>query len=171
MPAFQLSARFRRRARTAALTVALAAIAGGCGDDPIGNAGSLPGTYKLTSVDGRSLPLFVDCGDEGDPASCAASQPDWERLDEATIVLTGSESAGDALISLVYTDRFSGGAPEQSPPITVTGTYEAAGELVTFQSATFGSGLTLTHTGNQLRATLNLDGDEDPDEIVFRKQQ
>ena len=174
MPVPDLPTALRRRAATttAALSMALAAAAaGGCGDDPIGNAGSLPGTYKLTSVDGQPVPLFVDCGDEGDPATCAASQPDWERLDEATIVLTGNESGGNATISFIYTDRFAGGAPQQSPPITVSGTYAAAGEMVTFQSSTFGSGLTMTHTGNQLRATLNLDGDEDADDIVFRRQK
>ena len=156
------SARLARLATAALLLVATAA----CGDDDGSPGGSLPGRYNLTKVDQATPPLFTDCGDV-EPANCTASQPDWERLDGATIELSGNGTSGSFTLTLTYTDRVSGGTPQQAP-FPLSGTYSVSGNNVTFSTA-FGA-IAASHVGDELRITLDLDADFDDAQVVFKKQ-
>lgn len=154
-----------RLARLATAVLLLAATAA-CGDDKNGPDGSLAGRYNLTKVDNATPPLFTSCGDV-DPANCTASQPDWERLDGATIELSGNGTNGSFVLTLTYTDRVSGGTPQQAP-FPIAGNYTTSGNNVTF-STSLGS-LAATHVGDELRLVLDLDADFDDDQIIFKKQ-
>lgn len=154
-----------RVARLATAALVLAATAA-CGDDKNGPDGSLAGRYNLIRVDDQSPPLFTDCGSV-DPANCTASQPDWERLDGATIELSGNGTSGAFTLTLTYTDRFSGGTPTQAP-FPISGNYTTSGNNVTF--ATSLGSLAATHVGDELRLILDIDDDVDDDQVVFKKQ-
>ena len=98
---------------------------------------------------------------QASPAQCGAS------FVASNDELSGNGTSSSFTLTLTYTDRVSGGTPQQAP-FPLSGTYSVSGNNVTFSTA-FGA-IAASHVGDELRITLDLDADFDDDQVVFKKQ-